>query len=271
MAAQATLDWAYALFLAAVQALTEFLPISSSGHLVLASAFAGVEYQGLLFDLVLHLGTLTAVALYFRAELLSLAQALLRWRGGLLDPEQRLAAALLLTAVPPVVVALLVPEQVWLALRDPVMVATMLIVFGLLLGLVDSLARPRVGDPGLPLWAGLVCGCAQSVALIPGVSRSGSLMIALRALGYERTTAARYAFLSSVPVLSLGVVKVVMDLGEAQAPVALLPLALGFVGSALFGLVVIAWFLELLRRFGIWPYVIYRVVLGSAVLIWAGL
>ncbi len=276
------MDVVQILILALVQALTEFLPISSSGHLVLASYFLGWEYQGIAFDLALHFGTLLAVLAYFRADLLDIARALLRWRQGQpLDALQRLGIGLGISTIPAVIVGATMGDAGALVLRHPLLIAANLILFGLLLGVADR----RVSDAGthattdfvddanavfgrLSLRQAFLIGCAQALAMVPGTSRSGITLTAGLFLGLTRAAAARYSFLMSVPVMILAIVHSLWEMRDASTPVAWGDFALGATVAGIAGIGVIHLFLGVIRRIGVTPFVIYRVLLGVFIVCW---
>jgi undecaprenyl-diphosphatase len=279
------MDVVQILILALVQALTEFLPISSSGHLVLASYFLGWQYQGIAFDLALHFGTLLAVLGYFRRDLLGLAREALRWRPGRpLNPMQRLGFGLALSTVPAVIVGVSMGDAGALLLRHPLVIATNLVVFGLLLGWADRRERAAgleratadadfVEDANavfsrLTLRQAWWIGCAQALALVPGTSRSGITMTAGLLLGLTRAAAARYSFLMSVPVMVLAIAGKGWELREQAAPIAWGDFALGAAVACVAGVGVIHGFLGVIRRVGVQPFVIYRVLLGVFVAFW---
>lgn len=279
------MDFLHILILALIQALTEFLPISSSGHLALASQLFGWDYQGIAFDLALHFGTLLAVLGYFRSDLFALARELLRWRPGrAMNPMQKLGLGLGLATIPAVIVGLLMGDAGALLLRHPVVIAINLIVFGVLLWIADRKTRDTrfqqatanadfVEDAQavfsrMTLKQALLIGCAQALALVPGTSRSGVTMTAGLFLGLTRAAAARYSFLLSVPVMILAVVHSLWELRHAVAPVAWGDMALGAAISAVAGLGVIHLFLGVIRRVGVGPFVLYRIALGLFVLGW---
>jgi undecaprenyl-diphosphatase len=279
------MDVIHILVLALVQALTEFLPISSSGHLVLASYFLGWEYQGIAFDLALHFGTLLAVLVYFRADLGAIAREVLRWRPGRpMNALQRLGLGLGISTIPAVIVGLAMGDAGALLLRHPLVIAANLIVFGLLLGWADRRVRDTrfqqatadadfVEDANavfsrFTLRHALLIGCAQALALVPGTSRSGITLTAGLFLGLTRAAAARYSFLMSVPVMILAIVHTGWQMRDAPAAIAWGDFALGAAVACLAGLGVIHVFLNVIRRMGVQPFVIYRVLLGVFVAFW---
>jgi undecaprenyl-diphosphatase len=279
------LDVIHILVLALVQALTEFLPISSSGHLVLASYFLGWEYQGIAFDLALHFGTLLAVLVYFREDLFAIAREVLRWRPGRgMNSLQRLGFGLGISTIPAVIVGATMGDTGALLLRHPLLIATNLIVFGLLLAWADHGARSSrfkeatadadfVEDADavfarLTLRQALIIGCAQALALVPGTSRSGITLTAGLFLGLTRAAAARYSFLMSVPVMILAIVHSGWQLRTQSIEIAWGDFALGAFVSGIAGLGVIHVFLGVIRRMGVQPFVIYRVLLGVFVGFW---
>lgn len=281
------MDVVHILVLALVQALTEFLPISSSGHLVLASYFLGWEYQGIAFDLALHFGTLLAVLLYFRKDLFGILFEVLRWRPGKpMNALQRLGFGLALSTIPAVIVGAAMGDAGALVLRHPLLIAANLIVFGLLLGAADRRTRDTrfqqatadadfVEDANsvfsrMTLRQALLIGGAQALALVPGTSRSGITMTAGLFLGLTRAAAARYSFLMSVPVMVLAITHSLWELLRAEnaAPIAWGDFALGALVSGVAGLGVIHLFLGVIRQVGVKPFVIYRVLLGVLVAFW---
>lgn len=261
------MEWYQLVLLALIQGVTEFLPISSSAHLILAPHVFGWPDQGLAFDLAVHSGTLAAVLGYFRRELLALAGAWLRsvtGRGG--GAEARLAWGLLVATLP----ALLLGGMLGIAgeaeLRVPWVIAAASIGFGLLLGWVDVRAPRRSGPEALGLPGFLAVGVAQSLALIPGASRSGMALLAGRWLGLTRPAAARVAFYLAIPVTVAAIAYQAGRLAvqpEAAPWGALAVAALLAAGSAA---LTIHYFLRLLQRMGLMPFVVYRVLLGVVLL-----
>jgi len=252
-----------AILLGVLQGLTEFLPISSSAHLILAPRLLGWADQGLQFDIALHVGSLLALLLYFRRDLAAMTRAPDPAAPG---PAPRLVLLLLLGTVPVAVAGLLLQEVVATVARDPRVIATTSIVFGLLLGIADRMAAPRRSLAGMRAGDALLIGGAQALALVPGTSRSGATITAGLFLGFDRATAARFSFLLSVPALLLVTAKDALDLVTGQAPAGGLGMmALGLAAAAVSSYLVVAGLLAWLRRGGLWGFAIYRVALGIAI------
>lgn len=255
------------LALAVLQGLTEFLPISSSAHLILLPRLLAWPDQGLAFDVAVHLGTLSAVVIYFRGELWRMGRdwlASLAGRGT--TSEARLAWAVLLATVPVGLAGLLFKGWIEHALRTPLVIAAATLGFGLLLGLSDWAGR-RQRDEYTLGWRGvLAVGLAQALALIPGTSRSGVTMTAGLALGLTREAAARFSFLLSIPVIVLAGGLEVRDLATAGVAVDWSTLWLGALISGVSALACIHIFLRLIARLSMWPFVFYRLVLGLALI-----
>jgi len=264
-------DLAQILILAVVQALTEFLPISSSAHLFLASEVLGWDYQGVLFDLGLHLGTLFAVVLWYRREWLAMGSAALAWRPGVeLDPQQRLLWHLIIATVPAAIAALAlsVADGASMALRRHEVIAATEIGFGILLWWAWRRASEQQSDEFALDWrTALLIGAAQCLALVPGTSRSGICMTAALVLGMARPAAARFAFLMAVPIISLGAAHAGMEFASGTDSTPPADFLIGMVASAGAGLLVIPLFLGTLQRVGMTPFLIYRLGLG-AFLLW---
>lgn len=245
-----------------VQGLGEFLPISSSGHLVLLPWLFGWEDPGLAFDVALHIGTLLSLVAYFGRDLRRLLRAGLaslveRKIGG--DPERRLAWGIVLASVPGAVTGLLLEDSVEALFRSPALVATTLIVMGLVLYVVDGARAARRPLEGLTLADHLLIGCAQAMALVPGVSRSGATITAGRALGATRDAAARFSFLLSAPIVfGAGLLKV-PDMVESGIDT---PFVAGVVTSAVVGYLAIRYLLVYVRTRSYGVFVYYRVALG---------
>jgi undecaprenyl-diphosphatase len=253
--------------LALLQGLTEFLPISSSAHLVLVPVLTGWQDQGLAFDVAVHVGTLAAVVTYFRRELAAMAGAWWHSLGSVpMGPEARLAWAVLFATVPAGLAGLLLKDYIELYLRSPLVIAWATIGFGLLLGWADLSGRRRRDEHAIRWSDVLVIGCAQALALIPGTSRSGITITAGLALGLSRQGAARFSFLLSIPIIALAGGYEVFALLQRPTQAHWGFLILGALISALSAYLCIHLFLELLDRIGMLPFVIYRLALGAALL-----
>jgi undecaprenyl-diphosphatase len=252
--------------LALVQGLTEFLPISSSAHLILVPILTEWPDQGLAFDVAVHAGTLTAVVLYFRHEL---GRMLIEWFAsfkGRLTPDARLAWAVLIGTIPVGLAGLMFKDFIETELRSPMIIAVETIVFGLLLWYADQTGKRSRDEYSLMLFDVLVIGLAQALALIPGTSRSGITITAALMLGLKREAAARFSFLLSIPVILLaGSFETMEYLSVARVQDAQ-PLLIGALISAVSAYACIHYFLKLLDRIGMMPFVAYRLVLGGVLL-----
>jgi len=257
------------IVLALVQGITEFLPISSSAHLILVPALTGWPDQGLAFDVAVHVGTLAAVLIYFRIELLAMTRS---WLGSLrgrgCDADARLAWMVVLATVPVVAAGFLGKDFIESELRSVAVIATTTILFGLLLGWADWRGRREQDEYSLG-WAGaLLIGAFQALALIPGVSRAGITLTAGLLLGLTRTAAARFAFLLAIPATAGSGVFLTRDLLREPAAVDWGVLGLGALMAGLSAYLCIALFLRLLRHSGLLPFVVYRVALGGVLWLW---
>ena len=256
--------------LALIQGITEFLPISSSGHLILASKLTDWPDQGLAFDIAVHLGSLIAVFAYFRDQLTQFASS--SWRylttrqtDDHLDLMLKIGAATL----PVVVVGLLFRDVVATELRTVPVIATTTIVFGLVLWWADK----HRGDTATLSWRSAVfIGLAQALAIIPGTSRSGIAISAALLLGLSRTMAAQTAFLLAIPTIGGAALLAYLDLPAVLEPTQAAHLALGVAVSAMSAYLCIRFFIALVERTGMLPYVFYRLALGAFLwtLLWMG-
>ena len=254
--------------LAFVQGLTEFLPISSSGHLILMPHLTGWQDQGLSYDIAAHFGTLIAVLAYFRADLFTMTRHWLRHvQGGPATPESRLAWAVGWATLPVALIGLAAHDLIAIHLRTPMLIACTTIGFGLVLWATDVGGR-RERDLDTITWRDVaVVGFAQALALIPGTSRSGITMSAGLALGLTRDAAARFSFLLAVPVILLATAYETWSLIGAGMAVDWRGLVLVTVVAAATAFGCIAIFLSVLERIGMLPFVLYRMALG-VVLLW---
>jgi undecaprenyl-diphosphatase len=257
-----------AIVLGIVQGLTEFLPISSTGHLRIVPAFAGWDDPGSAFTAVVQLGTMAAVLLYFRADLWRIARA---WLVSLRDParrgdlDARLGWYIVLGTIPIAVFGFAFRHQIKSGGRDLYLIGSALIVFGLVMALAERLATRRRHIEDLDRTDGVVIGFAQALALVPGVSRSGATISAGLFRGLDREAAARYSFLLSVPAVVLSGLFELKDLGEGGGPGAG-PTILATVLAFVVGYASIAWLLRFLTTHSLLPFVVYRVVLGAMVI-----
>jgi undecaprenyl-diphosphatase len=255
-----------AFVLGAVQGLTEFLPVSSSGHLFLVRYLLEWPEPGLAFDVALHVGTLVAVLWYFQREWIALAAAAMRLvrQRQARTPEERRVLFLIVATIPAGLGGLLLADLAETVFRHPRITAIALIALGLLLWIVDRLA-PRIRTLDTMRWQdALAIGVAQIVALVPGVSRSGATMTAGRALGFDRQTAAVFSFLMSMPIIVAALLKEAphaLDSGEAIAPI-----LVGIIASMVSGWVAIAVLLRFLSHRSYGVFAVYRVALGLLVL-----
>lgn len=268
------MDCIHAFWLALMQGLLEFLPISSSAHLILVPVVLGWEDQGLAFDVAVHVGTLLAVVIYFRRDL---ALILADWFNSLLPkrirarrasplPDAVLGWGVIVGTLPVGVAGLLAKDWVETALRQPLVIALATIVFGLLLWLAQLFSSQRRSLTQLTLRDALIVGLFQAVALIPGTSRSGITLTGGLFLGLDRTASARFSFLLSIPVIFLAGGLETIDLFSSATPPDWYALGLGVAVSALSAYGCIGWFLRLLDRVGVLPFVLYRLVLGVVLL-----
>ena len=251
--------------LGVVQGATEFLPVSSSGHLVLVPRLLGWPDQGLSFDAAIHVGTLAALVLYFRAELWRMAHGL----------DRRLALMLIAATIPGGIAGVLFEKAISARLRDPIVIASMLIAWGLVMWLADrhaARAAHAVQEPADITWgAAMTVGVAQALALIPGTSRSGITITAGLFTGLSRAAAARFAFLLGIPITgAAGSIKL-LSLLRHGSDVALGPLLTGVVVSCVAGLAAVWFLVNFLERRSLLPFVIYRCALGVVVLALFGL
>jgi undecaprenyl-diphosphatase len=262
------MDLVQALVLAVVQGLTEFLPISSSGHLVLVPVFFDWPDQGLPFDVAVHLGTLAAVVFYFRHELWPMARdALGTLRGRARTRDSDLAWWVVLATIPAVVFGALFGGQVSTLARSPLVIAVTTGLFGVLLWVADARGR-RTRDEYQVGWReALIVGLAQAVALIPGTSRSGITITAALFLGLDRQAAARFSFLLSIPVILAATCYELLQLAQAPQAADWTALAIGAVASGVVAYLTIRGFIALLGRMGMAPFAVYRLLLAG-VLLW---
>ena len=262
------MDNLHLLILSVVQGLTEFLPISSSAHLVLLPSLLNWPDHGLVLDVALHFGSLLAVAYYFRHEIIRMFYAWIRsLSGGEADQDSLLAWWVIIGTFPTIVVGFLLQDIVEVFARAPWIIAFASIFFGLLLLLADRIAIRQRDEFSLTLKDVLIIGCSQVLALIPGTSRSGITITLGLFLGLTRKAAARFSFLLAMPVIfASGVLQSVRMFTEVS-PIGWGDLGIGILLSALSAGLCIHYFLRLVERTGMLPFVIYRVLLGILILL----
>ena len=254
------------IVLALVQGLTEFLPVSSSAHLILGGRVFGWPDQGLVFDVATHLGTLLAALVYFRKDIWQMMRPWLD-RSNTDTKAKNLGITLVVASIPAIVAGGLLAGWVESHLRDVRVIASCTIGFGLLLWWADSRFARKLNMDSMNLKSGLLIGLAQMLALIPGTSRSGITITMGRMLGFDADTAARFSFLLSIPIIAAAGGYGVLRMFMHDTPIDWSQFGLAVVLSALAGWLCIAAFLALLKRVGLLPFVIYRLLLG-AFLLW---
>ncbi|MDQ5952741.1 MAG: undecaprenyl-diphosphatase [Patescibacteria group bacterium] len=254
-----------AIVLGAVQGLTEFLPVSSSGHLILVPALLGWSAQPLAFDLIIHIATLFAVVIALRTDILWLWEGLWKRDKARIQLAWKLAAA----TVPALAVGFAFND--WLeGFRGVQVVAVSLIVWGFLLGLADrfsAMMRGQVKDLGKILWwQAMLIGIIQICSFIPGTSRSGSTMTAGLFSGLDRVAAARFSFLLAIPVTAAAGASALLDVTEHGLDVTLLPMLAGFASAFLFGILAIRLLLIVVKNASFMWFAVYRIALGVFIL-----
>lgn len=254
------------IILSVIQGLTEFLPISSSGHLILVPKILGWSDQGLEMDVAVHLGTLMSVLLYFRRDVSSMiietvAYIFSGFRKTRLTDSARLGLVIAVATIPAVILGFTLKKLGIDLVRHVWIIATTSIVFGLILYLADR-QRQDLSMGQMTFGRGLVVGFAQALALIPGTSRSGICLTAARFMGFDRTSSAKFAFLLSIPsILGAGLLTAV-DAVKAGQNLLTQDFFLAIVMSFLVGLMAIHFMLVFLNRHGVWIFTLYRVLLG---------
>ena len=259
------MDIIQAIALALLQGVTEFLPISSSAHLILLPVLLAWEDQGLAFDVAVHVGTLTAVVAYYRNDLRCIIGD---WLGSIIGRgstrDSRLAWYVVFGTIPVGLVGISLPERVELALRSPLVIAGATVVFAVLLWLSEKWAKENRDE--ISLRDAILVGVFQAIALIPGTSRSGITITAGLLTGLKREQAARFSFLLSIPVIALAGMLKGLELYQSKLPVQWDLMLVGAVISAIVAYLTIGWFLKLLDKIGMLPFVWYRLVLGAVLL-----
>jgi undecaprenyl-diphosphatase len=260
------------IVLALIQGLTEFLPISSSAHLILPSQILGWEDQGLAFDVAVHVGTLVAVVIYFRKEVVDILGAWFKSFGqqGASD-DSKLGWWIIIGTIPAAVLGLAFKDLIELYLRSAWVIAVTTIVFGLLLWYADVKGKQIKTIYQLNWKSALMIGMAQAMAMIPGTSRSGITMTAGLMLGMNKQSAARFSFLLAIPVISMMGLYYTAELALGDEVVDWTTLILGAGLSFISAYACIFLFLKIIERMGMMPFVIYRLLLGAGLIIFLSL
>lgn len=256
-----------ALFLGIVQGLTEFLPISSSAHIRIVGAFMpNANDPGAAFTAITQIGTELAVLIYFRKDIIKILRAWFKRDG---SADARLCTLIIIGTLPIIILGYLGQDYITNNFRSLWLIASTLIIFGLILGFADRVGRSQKDLTTLNARDGLIYGFAQSLALIPGVSRSGATIALGRFLGYKREAALRYSFLLALPaVFGSGLYELKKALGDSSVSVYSMPeILIATVTAFIIGYAVIAWLMKYISTKSFTPFVIYRVVLGSALLV----
>ena len=254
------------IVLALVQGLTEFLPISSSAHLILVPLITDWPDQGLAFDVAVHVGTLVAVVLYFRLEIKKMFFAWFASFKGSHTEDSKLAWGVFIGTIPVVIAGIVFKDIVSEHLRTPLVIAITTLIFGFLLWYSDYSGRRQRDEYSMSWKDVIVIGCAQAIALIPGTSRSGITITAGLLLGLTAPAAARFSFLLSIPVIILAGGMETLEYLEVASINDMSDLIIGALISAVSAYLCIHVFLKLLERVGMTPFVIYRLILGVVLL-----
>ncbi|NMM41169.1 undecaprenyl-diphosphate phosphatase [Pseudoalteromonas arctica] len=256
------------IVLALIQGLTEFLPISSSAHLILPSQILGWQDQGLAFDVAVHVGTLIAVIIYFRKEVVEILAAWFKSLGaqGATD-DSKLGWWIILGTIPAAVLGLAFKDLIELYLRSAWVIAVTTILFGLLLWYADVKGKQTKTIYQLTWKSALMIGMAQAMAMIPGTSRSGITMTAGLLLGMNKQSAARFSFLLAIPVISMMGLYYTVELALGDEVVDWTTLILGAGLSFFSAYACIFLFLKIIERMGMMPFVIYRLLLGVGLIV----
>ena len=262
------------IILGIVQGLTEFLPISSTAHLKVVPIMLGWGDPGVAFTAVIQLGSIAAVVWYFWQDLIQITTGAIKavQKSDYQSQDFRMAVGIALGTIPIVFMGLLikvfVPDFDSSPLRSIVAIACVSIFMGLLMGLAESTAKFKRDFSALGTKDGILMGAAQALAIIPGVSRSGSTLTAGMFIGLKRETAARFSFLLGIPAITLaGVVELLGLLKDGLGDISLVPLLAGVISAAVFSYAAIFWMLGYLKRQGIWIFVWYRVLFGIVILL----
>ncbi|MEJ2610941.1 MAG: undecaprenyl-diphosphate phosphatase [Candidatus Thiodiazotropha sp.] len=263
------MDLLQIFILSALQGLTEFLPISSSAHLILAPIVTGYADQGLAFDVAVHVGTLAAVIGYFRHQVFKISGDFFRsWvNPAARSQDSRLGWMIIIATIPVGLFGLLMKALVETDLRSPLVIAITTIGFGILLWISDLSGKRQKDEYSIHWPQALFIGLFQAIAIIPGTSRSGSTMTAGLFLGLTREAASRFSFLISIPTIILSGGLLGLELLQSDVPVDWLSLTLGTILAFITAYFCIHFFLRFIENIGMFPFVIYRFILGGLILL----
>ena len=263
---------AAAILLGAIQGLTEFLPVSSSAHLILARMFFGWEVPpafGLAFDVALHIGTLAAIVAFFRAEIIAMVRSLPSALSFDAGPSARVARLIVIGTIPVVIVAILFSDYIEDVLRSPAVAAGALAIGAVAMIVAERFGERRRTEVDLRWTDALLIGCAQASALIPGMSRSGSTIAMGMFLGVRRDAAARFTFLLAIPAMVAAAAKEALELRDMPlAPGSFEAIVIGTIVSAAVGYFTIKFFLRFLSGHKLDVFAAYRLLLAAATVLW---
>jgi undecaprenyl-diphosphatase len=261
----------HAAILGMIQGLTEVLPISSSAHLILIPRFLRWPESGLTFDVALHLGTFIALSLYFWRDIVELCYSFFKGvtGKGLHTSADRLPFYIIAGTIPAAILGKTMEEPIERIFRsNPLFIAGLLIIFGLILAFADTTGAKRWKMDRITLKFALIIGLAQCLALVPGVSRSGITITAALFIGFNREASARFSFLLSLPIVAGAAILKLGHLAKHGIPAAdVTPMLIGIATSAVFGYLSVAFLLRLVQRTSLYPFVWYRLLAGSGVII----
>ena len=261
------MSWLQTIVLSIVQGLTEFLPISSSGHLVLVPMVFGWTDQGLVFDVAVHFGSLAAVCVYFRNDLAGLIRGGAELLGGNgKSPQSKMALCIMIGTVPAAITGLLFAGWIEANLRNPAVIVLTLSGYGVLMALADRFGRHQRIIANVRLKDTIIIGIAQALALVPGTSRAGVTISAAMILGFQRQDAARFSFLLSAPIIMLATAFESSMLFVEGTQIAWAQLAIGVSISAVVAYFSIDFFMRIVNAIGLLPFAIYRLGLAGVVL-----
>jgi len=256
------------IIISIIQGLTEFLPVSSSGHLIFIPKLLNLPDQGITMDLALHLGTLLAVFVYYRKDIGQMILAFLFWKDKERVIHRKLGLYIILATIPAVILGLLMHILLPEGLRDIRIIITTTILFGILMGFADKYSPQEKDLSKITAKSALKIGLAQVLAFIPGTSRSGITMTMARFLGFNREDSARFSFLLSIPAIAGAGCFAILDFlesGDAQMGIDMLT---AIILSFIVGLFAIYIMIKWIKKYGLMPFVIYRLVLGFGLIAW---